>query len=292
MLLRYNLEAEGYEVESAARGDEADTKLKEGIPDLVVLDWMLPGLSGIELCRRLRARPETRQLPISHVTARGEESEKVRGSPPAPTTTSSSRFRCRSCRSRARSIARANPERVASVLNIGDIELDREKKRVSATAAPSISVRPIPAARVPHGASRPRVFTRAVARRCLGQRNLHRRTHGRRSRRASAQGDQSRADGGPDPHGARRRLRARRPFRPRELSAPLAASAATCFAEGASSSTPLRNRALTAFDDRIIFTRLPPRTRRVSDQHLLMPGGERWPGMTLRWRCDPAVQAA
>ncbi|MCX7295591.1 MAG: response regulator, partial [Hyphomicrobiales bacterium] len=79
MLLRYNLEAEGYEVESAARGDEADTKLKENIPDLVVLDWMLPGLSGIELCRRLRARPETRQLPIIMLTARGEESEKVRG---------------------------------------------------------------------------------------------------------------------------------------------------------------------------------------------------------------------
>ena len=64
MLLRYNLEAEGYEVETSARGDEADTRLKESTPDLVVLDWMLPGLSGIELCRRLRARPETRQLPI------------------------------------------------------------------------------------------------------------------------------------------------------------------------------------------------------------------------------------
>ena len=49
MLLRYNLEAEGYEVESAARGDDADTRLKEKAPDLVVLDWMLPGLSGIEL---------------------------------------------------------------------------------------------------------------------------------------------------------------------------------------------------------------------------------------------------
>ena len=79
MLLRYNLEAEGYEVETAARGDEADTRLKESSPDLVVLDWMLPGLSGIELCRRLRARPETRQLPIIMLTARGEESEKVRG---------------------------------------------------------------------------------------------------------------------------------------------------------------------------------------------------------------------
>ena len=74
MLLRYNLEAEGYDVETAARGDEADTKLKEGTPDLIVLDWMLPGLSGIELCRRLRARPETRQLPIIMLTARGEES--------------------------------------------------------------------------------------------------------------------------------------------------------------------------------------------------------------------------
>ncbi|MDP2412044.1 MAG: response regulator, partial [Pseudolabrys sp.] len=79
MLLRYNLEAEGYDVDTAARGDDADTRLKESTPDLVVLDWMLPGLSGIELCRRLRARPETRQLPIIMLTARGEESEKVRG---------------------------------------------------------------------------------------------------------------------------------------------------------------------------------------------------------------------
>jgi len=78
-LLRYNLEAEGYEVETVARGDDADTRLKERLPDLIVLDWMLPGLSGIELCRRLRARPETKQLPIIMLTARGEESERVRG---------------------------------------------------------------------------------------------------------------------------------------------------------------------------------------------------------------------
>src|SRR6266567_1637807 len=78
LLLRYNLEAEGYEVETVARGDEADLLLKEHSPDLVILDWMLPGLSGIELCRRLRARPETKQLPIIMLTARGEESERVR----------------------------------------------------------------------------------------------------------------------------------------------------------------------------------------------------------------------
>ncbi len=73
-LLRYNLEGDGYDVETVMRGDDADTRLKEHIPDLIVLDWMLPGLSGIELCRRLRTRPETKQLPIimPHRAGRGE----------------------------------------------------------------------------------------------------------------------------------------------------------------------------------------------------------------------------
>jgi two-component system, OmpR family, phosphate regulon response regulator PhoB len=78
-LLRYNLEAEGYEVEIIARGDEADARLRERLPDLAILDWMLPGTSGIELCRRLRVRTQTRSLPIIMLTARGEESERVRG---------------------------------------------------------------------------------------------------------------------------------------------------------------------------------------------------------------------
>ena len=59
MLLRYNLEAAGYAVDSAARGDEAELKLRESTPDLVVLDWMLPAVSGIEICRRLHAQPAT-----------------------------------------------------------------------------------------------------------------------------------------------------------------------------------------------------------------------------------------
>jgi two-component system phosphate regulon response regulator PhoB len=79
VLLRYNLEAEGYEVETVLRGDEAEIALQERVPDLLILDWMLPGISGIELCRRLRARPETERLPIIMLTARGEESERVRG---------------------------------------------------------------------------------------------------------------------------------------------------------------------------------------------------------------------
>src|SRR6202171_2318186 len=79
LLLGYNLESEGYDVESAGRGDEADLKLKENTPDLAVIDWMLPGLSGIELVRQIRARPETQALPIIMLTARGEEAERVRG---------------------------------------------------------------------------------------------------------------------------------------------------------------------------------------------------------------------
>src|SRR6476661_6591789 len=72
LLLRYNLEAEGYDVETVARGDEADLRIRERTPDLILLDWMLPGLSGIELCRRLRQRGETQRLPIIMLTARGE----------------------------------------------------------------------------------------------------------------------------------------------------------------------------------------------------------------------------
>src|SRR3954453_20847871 len=79
LLLRYNLEKEGFLVEAVARGDEAEIRLKERTPDLLLLDWMLPGVSGIELCRRLRARPETQNLPIIILTARGEKLDRVRG---------------------------------------------------------------------------------------------------------------------------------------------------------------------------------------------------------------------
>ena len=79
LLLRYNLEAEGFEVDSVARGDDAELHLRDHTPDLVLLDWMLPGLSGIELCRRLRTRRDTERVPIIMLTARGEETERVRG---------------------------------------------------------------------------------------------------------------------------------------------------------------------------------------------------------------------
>jgi len=132
LLLRYNLEAEGYAVETAARGDEADLLLKERKPDLVILDWMLPGVSGIELCRRLRTRAETKQLPIIMLTARGEESERVRGLATGADDYVVKPFSVPELNARVRALLRrALPERLADVLSFGDLEVDREKKRVS-----------------------------------------------------------------------------------------------------------------------------------------------------------------
>jgi two-component system phosphate regulon response regulator PhoB len=78
-LLQYNLQKEGYEVALAGDGEEALLLVDERLPDLVVLDWMLPKVSGIEVCRRLRQRNETRNVPIIMLTARGEETDRVRG---------------------------------------------------------------------------------------------------------------------------------------------------------------------------------------------------------------------
>jgi len=114
------------------RMDNLQAWLKERAPDLIILDWMLPGLSGIELCRRLRARPETKQLPIIMLTARGEESERVRGLATGADDYIVKPFSVPELIARVRALLRrASPERVADVLSHGDIELDREKKRVS-----------------------------------------------------------------------------------------------------------------------------------------------------------------
>jgi two-component system phosphate regulon response regulator PhoB len=132
LLLRYNLEADGYSVETVARGDDADTWLREKLPDLVVLDWMLPGLSGIELCRRLRARQETKSLPIIMLTARGEESERVRGLATGADDYVVKPFSVPELLARVRALLRrSKPERMADTLTLGEIELDRVKKRVS-----------------------------------------------------------------------------------------------------------------------------------------------------------------
>jgi two-component system phosphate regulon response regulator PhoB len=131
VLLQYNLEAEGYEVDAILRGDEAEIRLQERVPDLLILDWMLPGISGIELCRRLRARPETERLPIIMLTARGEESERVRGLATGADDFVVKPFSTPELLARVRAmLRRARPEVISSLLKVGDIELDRETHRV------------------------------------------------------------------------------------------------------------------------------------------------------------------
>ncbi len=131
LLLRYNLEAEGYAVETCARGDEAEIRLRESQPDLLLLDWMLPGLSGIELCRRLRGREETERLPVIMLTARGEESERIRGLATGADDYVVKPFSIPELMARVRAILRrAKPEVVSTMLRSGDVELDRETHRV------------------------------------------------------------------------------------------------------------------------------------------------------------------
>lgn len=131
VLLRYNLEAEGYSVEVISRGDEAELRLQENVPDLLVLDWMIPAVSGIELCRRLRMRPETERLPIIMLTARGEESDRVRGLSTGADDYLVKPFSTPEFVARVRALLRrAKPEVLSTVLKVGDIVLDRESHRV------------------------------------------------------------------------------------------------------------------------------------------------------------------
>jgi two-component system phosphate regulon response regulator PhoB len=131
VLLQYNLESEGYQVEIVTRGDEADLRLQEHVPDLLVLDWMVPGVSGIEICRRLRMRPETERLPVIMLTARGEESDRVRGLATGADDYLVKPFSTPEFLARVRALLRrAKPEVLSSVLKVGDLVLDRDAHRV------------------------------------------------------------------------------------------------------------------------------------------------------------------
>ncbi|QAY95418.1 phosphate regulon transcriptional regulatory protein PhoB [Methylovirgula ligni] len=132
LLLSYNLEAEGFIVERVERGDEAELRLVESPPDLVILDWMLPGVSGLEICRRMRARDATRSLPVIMLTARGDESERVRGLSIGADDYIVKPFSVPELMARVRALLRrARPDRVAALLTAGDLALDRENWRVS-----------------------------------------------------------------------------------------------------------------------------------------------------------------
>lgn len=131
VLLRYNLEAEGYDVRTCSRGEDAFFMIGEEQPDLILLDWMLPGVSGIEVCRLLRAKPETRDVPIVMLTARSEETERVRGLATGADDYLVKPFSVPELLARVKSILRrANPLAVAEQLSAGDLSLDRRSRRV------------------------------------------------------------------------------------------------------------------------------------------------------------------
>lgn len=132
ILLSYNLENEGYEVRICTRGDEVDTFIAEKMPDLILLDWMLPGASGIDICRGLRLKPETAKIPIIMTTARGEEEEKLRGFDVGADDYLVKPFAMKELMARVKAVLkRSAPDQMSDQLRIGNIILNVETHRVT-----------------------------------------------------------------------------------------------------------------------------------------------------------------
>lgn len=134
-LLKYNLEREGYRVTVVQDGEEALIVSEETAPDLVLLDWMIPKVAGIEVCRRLRARPEARNTPIVMLTARGEEGERIRGLDTGADDYISKPFSMSELLARLRAVMRRiRPGLADDKLRLGDITIDRVAHRVRRAA--------------------------------------------------------------------------------------------------------------------------------------------------------------
>jgi two-component system, OmpR family, phosphate regulon response regulator PhoB len=130
-LLNYNLEKEGYAVAVAADGEDALMMINEKLPDLILLDWMLPKVSGIEVCRRLRARTETRNIPIIMLTARGEETDRIRGLDTGADDYIVKPFSMSELSARIRAVLRRlRPGLAEDRVRIGDLVIDRVAHRV------------------------------------------------------------------------------------------------------------------------------------------------------------------
>ena len=131
-LLRYNLEEEGFRVSDAADGEAALAAVAEDKPDLIVLDLMLPLISGLEICRQLRRRPETRGLPIIMLTARGEESDRIRGLDSGADDYVTKPFSPSELVARVRAVLRrARPALAQDSLGYGDLVMDLATRRVT-----------------------------------------------------------------------------------------------------------------------------------------------------------------
>lgn len=130
-VLAYNLEAEGFAVSRAQNGEEALLLVDEELPDIIVLDWMMPRLSGIEVCRRLKIRPETRSIPVIMLSARAEEVDKVRGLETGADDYVVKPYSVIELMARVRSqLRRVRPSTVGQRLEYDDIVLDSESHKV------------------------------------------------------------------------------------------------------------------------------------------------------------------
>lgn len=130
-VLAYNIEAEGFRVSRAENGDEALLLVDEETPDLVVLDWMLPSVSGIEICRQLKSRAQTRAVPVIMLSARSEEVDRVRGLETGADDYIVKPYSVAELLARIRTqLRRTRPSAVGQILTFEDIELDAETHRV------------------------------------------------------------------------------------------------------------------------------------------------------------------
>ncbi len=130
-VLAYNFEADGFEVCTAMTGEDAELLAREQEFDLIILDWMLPGVSGIELCRRMRAQPHTQALPILMLTARGEEGDRIRGLATGADDYVVKPFSLPELMARARSILRRSaPKKMSDTLSNAGVVLDRAAHQV------------------------------------------------------------------------------------------------------------------------------------------------------------------
>ena len=131
LALSYSLKTEGYVVDSVRRGDEAVRKLVQAPPDLVVLDWMLSGISGLEICTGLRAEDATRTVPIIMLSPRGEECLRLRGFSAGADDFVVKPFSMRELIARVRALLRRSRFALASHSLIrGDLQLDHQTRRV------------------------------------------------------------------------------------------------------------------------------------------------------------------
>jgi len=131
-LLEYNLGQEKFDVTLASDGEEGILKIEENPPDVVILDWMLPKISGIEICRRIRSKPETRNIPIIMLTARSEEADRIRGLETGADDYLTKPFSTNELIARVRAVLRRiRPGLADDTVACGDIRVDRVSHRVT-----------------------------------------------------------------------------------------------------------------------------------------------------------------